>query len=151
MQLNELLRSASLYHGTSFLSAVTIIDDNAFRDKTEQTIPSIGVVTGISFTRNRAFARDCGSVVFELDRDRLAQRHRLIPLNYWIQSVTRGFRTLSDARKEAEEFVIGPIAPADRYITAILVSGRDLQSRKTRPETIALDQKLLAHPLVRVV
>jgi hypothetical protein len=148
MHLYELIGSASLYHGTSYFNAVQIVQDNAFRDKTEHDFPSIGVVTGISFSRNRRFAMDWGWLAFELDRDRLAHRHKLIPLNYW-QHGNEKSRSLG--RDEAEEFVIGAVPHADRYITALHMTTKSHANLlKLGGPHIEFYDAILKHPLLKI-
>jgi hypothetical protein len=149
MQLNDLLetRAASLYHATGFANAVQIITDDMFRDKTEHTLPDVGSVKGVSFTRNFRFAFGWSFVTFEVDRIRLAQHYRLHPFNYW-QSPEK---TSSDARQEAEEFVIGPISKASRYITAIHIGKhRPWDNPSAVAALKGFFDPLSQHPLLKV-
>ena len=140
--------SASLYHGTNFYAALQVIKTNTILDKTPHQFPS-GPMNGVSLTRSRRFAMHWGDIIFELDRNRLAQRHRLIPFNYWHRGTER---SQSDAREEAEEFIIGSIAPADRYIMAIYIRAKSLRFLQQRnDDSHGAYETLLRHPLLQTV
>ena len=141
------MASARLYHSTNYYSAVQIIRENVFLAKTEHDFPN-GPAKGVSFTRNRYFAKHWSWVAFELDRDRLAQRYRLIPHNYWHRGTER---SQGDARVEAEEFVIGPVANASRYITAIYMTRRSfINLEKLHGPSEGFYDPLSKHPLLKI-
>lgn len=145
--LLERVRSFSLYHATNAFNAVHIITQNRFAGKTQHYLPNIGLASGVSFTRNFQFAREWSFIVFEVDRLRLAQRYRLFPFNYW------GFskeRNLATGRSEAEEFVVGNVGPANRYITGIYISTSQLHRLQDVSDrrSDGFYDPLLNHPLL---
>ena len=153
MLLSEILlegRDAPLYHATGPGNALFIIENNEFKPRTSHSLKKVGLSDheeGISLSRNIHSARLFGDVVFELDQRKLSQNYRMIPFDYWGLSnepENVGLGRRKERYAEAEEFVIGPIKNASRYITAIHISQRTLKyikeptTRKSRlliPET----------------
>lgn len=94
------------------------------------------VVRGVSLTRSFIFAKDWAEgrakrlfeepAVLRLDQNRLVlNRHKLIPQNF--MGMYKHSSSLIDIksyklRREAEEFVIGPIKNVQKYITGIYVN-----------------------------
>lgn len=88
---------------------------------------------GVSLTRNFKVGQNYfGDVVFELDQQRLAQRYKIIPFNYWnsddetlpyktgtarAQSTNRD--VLEDRPNEFEEFLVGDIDNLSKYLKHI--------------------------------
>lgn len=127
--LDEAVRDASLYHETGLWSAMEIIHTDAFLDKTVHFIGNQEEF-GVSLSRNFAWAKDWGYVVFALNQQKLRQTHKIVTIDYWAHSheVTSGaIHRRKDRHAEAEEFVIGAIDKAQRYIVAIHVEQSVLQ------------------------
>lgn len=148
-------REAPLYHGAGLGGAMRIIEDNVFEARTHH-IPKPGGFTedvfGVSLTRSFEIARYFGDIIFVLDQRKLAYRYKIVPHDFWGLSkepqVTGIGRRRGDYA-EAEEFVIGPIEQADRYIISICVLARDLKTMKHRfPDSALL---LFDHPLLKVL
>lgn len=117
-------RMAPLYHATP-IGNLSIILRNGFNAITYQTIyrgenqASLGRY-GVSLTRNMRNAdwymktqyRDDEYVVFELDQQAIAQRYKIVPVDFFeTHNVIKGPRQYNrhpSARAEAEEFVIIP-------------------------------------------
>lgn len=74
---------------------------------------------GVSLTRDKRFAENWGTVVLVLDQARLTADHKIIPRNYWSNSMTS---KPVPKKHEAEEFVPGNITNLDRYLTNIYVT-----------------------------
>jgi hypothetical protein len=140
--------AARLYHATNFFNALQIIETNVLMAKTEHDLPAIGMVTGVSLTRNWAYAKDWSALALELDRHKLAHRYRLIPFNYWHRG---NERPQGYGRQEAEEFVIGPVTQVDRYLIAIHISHKTMGFLQQRnADAKGRYDAILQHPLLKV-
>lgn len=156
MRLPDLFetRTAPLYHGCYLGAALAILASGTIEDRTTH-LPRPGSVypisvTGVSLTRSRSVAERFGTVVFQFDQTRLRQRHRIVAQDFWGQSKEP---SLAGGRRqgpfaEAEEFLIGPLHDAQRYVTAIFLTQRQMDWA----ERYHLDsaQPLLHHPLLRI-
>lgn len=115
-------RMAPLYHTTSTLNLIRILNDNTIKGNKQFYDPNVGV----SFTRSLKFAKLYGEryidepVIIEVDQLKLSHRYKMIPFNYWPELGTRKQHRES-IYNEFEERVIGDIKDADRYITKIIV------------------------------
>ena len=174
MRFREIItegRDAALYHGASFLGAISILKADEIlasseHDRSVLTVTSRPTnkaderpIHGVSLTRSKRVAFDFGAVVFAIDQRKLAQTHRLLPMDYWAadnpraaKPTLRGPHQKLGDRYEAEEFCIGPIKPLARFLTAIYMTTRGRSSLEHQyqkvPEQIA---PLLNHPLLRMV
>lgn len=115
-------RMAPLYHATP-IGNVELILKNGFKPHTYQTIyrgkgqASLGRY-GVSFTRNMKNAdwymknqyQDEHYVVFEVDQQKIHQRYKIVPVDYFgtTDALSTEYPTgnRDSYRKEAEEFVI---------------------------------------------
>lgn len=155
MDLSQLFerREAPLYHGTSPWTAVAILSDDQILAATGHS-PSLikaqsktPMVRGVSLTRDIRIARRFGPVVFVLDQEALASRHKIVPVDYWHRAPEAKHSRRRGDYHEAEEFCIGDIRPASRYVRSILIS-------PSTKATIERDngsfyEVLLKHPLLR--
>jgi hypothetical protein len=133
-------RSAPLYHATSYESAIKILQTNQIKSKTMHLnhlhLYSTGKKIeqkGVSLTRDFNFAKNFpdkegAKVIFVLDQQKLAQRYKIKPVDYFFdaeddfdQGVDAMRRDPNMGTAEAEEFLFGPITNVGNYITAILV------------------------------
>lgn len=143
-------RSAPLYHGTTTMFARTILNDNELDGRTLQHQPEMfkqkhkkkynsplsnhpGEVVGVSLSRNFKVSKRFGSVVFELDQNKLTQRYKITPINYFqtlgavmSDMTVPGTRAKTHADVEYEEFVLGSIKPLDKYLKCVWVPGESL-------------------------
>lgn len=143
-------RQAPLYHNMTEQKAQYVFTKDAMPARWTHNIPNFGKVSGNSFTRNKFLQQEQNSVVrLTVDQARLAQTHKIIPLNAeLIHGFTQHNDFLNDidvppeplsqyqARKEQpddrskpdkdrfdEEFVIGDIKQLHRYVTQIDIWG----------------------------
>lgn len=128
-------RMAPLYHATSVWNAERILKENKIKGRSIQRSQTIfgdrdRMMFGVSLTRNFNVGKKYfGDVVFELDQQRLAQRYKIIPFNYWnsddetllyktgtarAQSTNRD--DLQDRPNEFEEFLVGDIDNLSKYL-----------------------------------
>lgn len=127
--VGEAVRPNVLYHGTTIDDAVQVVETDRLNGKTPhkahrfggemraRRVDQFGEVMGVSLTRSMWFARAWKSgegVVLGLDGDLLARRHRLYKIDYY------------GNRREAEEFVVGPIDNLSRYLVSITMSQETL-------------------------
>lgn len=151
-------RDAPLYHGTNFLMAAQIINQDSLRAGHDghMLLGNPEIVDGVSLSRDIHTARRFGPVVFELDQRALAQRYRIEPVDYFSDDdeITEvpGQRRRDD-RAEAEELVIAPeISPLRRYLRAIHYSGAWVRNypkeHLTGPMQDAIDT-VAGNPLAR--
>lgn len=135
-------RMAPLYHGTYFPNAEKILNSNMLKKGTYGVPEHWPAKDGkiVSLTRNLTFARKWDgvdyTVVFELDQNKLAQRYRITPFNYF-SNVARRIPTSKvvhnsdyDFENQYEESVTKDITNLDRYLTKIIVSTRCLKELK---------------------
>jgi hypothetical protein len=161
-------RDAPLYHGTHLGAALEILRTNRIKANSYHEpsrlaglggMPSFDKnadsVTGVSLTRSReqALHFDFGEIVFELDQRKLSYTHKLIPFDYWgaghlNEPNMRGQPAISGDKNEAEEFCVGPISPANKYIMAIYMN-RKRHSYNTRHFAADVLRPLFDHPLFR--
>lgn len=151
-------RDAHLYHATSFRGAKHIILDNKIGEYTEQEIAG-RMIKGVSLTRDIRFAHRWDNVVLQIDQARLAQDKKIMPIDYHGMSLLKTRRQGNSA--EAEEFVIGPISPLDRYLTAVMVRAAALDQTELAAGNIVMklnayaDNQTFAaiakHPLLKIV
>lgn len=164
-------RDAPLYHGTYLGAALRILATDTIEARSHHEsarmaglggMPSFDddkadLIRGVSLTRSRAQALhfDFGPIVFELDQRKLARTNKLIPFAYWgaghlSEPSVRGHRPKGVDPNEAEEFCVGAIKPATRYIIAIYYRRQQYNqdNRNFSKETL---QPLLDHPLLRVI
>lgn len=163
-------RDAPLYHGTHLAAALEILKNDTIEARSSHETsriaalggqPSLGQTTeaiqGVSLTRSRdqALHFEFGEIVFELDQRKLSQTHKLIPFDYWSaghlnEPSGRGHHLPHTDKNEAEEFCVGAIKPASRYITAIYMSRRRYgYNTKHYPQEVL--RPLLDHPLLRII
>lgn len=98
-----------LYHATSLLQAISILEDGGFKGKTTQILNKGDAkrVRGLSTTRSYKFAIKWGVnnfdeafIIFHLNRDVIRNNYKVVPYNYW-WGVAR-----DPLNNESEEFVI---------------------------------------------
>lgn len=144
-------RMAPLYHGTSTMFARTILNDNELDGRTLQHQPEMfkqkhkrkytsplsnhpGEVVGVSLSRSMKVSKRFGAVIFELDQQKLIQRYKVTPINYFqtlgavmSDMVVPGARGKIAADVEYEEFVLGSIKPLSKYLKCVWVPGESLK------------------------
>lgn len=158
-------RDAPLYHGTSTFNARQIIKYNIFEARTQHVghllgnpdsphknvskhpIPERNTYNGVSFSRNFEKSKSFGDIVFEVDQSKLVQNYKIRPVQWFSStSIMRNARTSKYAKigmsTESEEFVLGSIKNADKYITAIWFPDDDERYRIHNPD-------ILSHPLAK--
>jgi hypothetical protein len=138
--LDRQAKSGHLYHATSLPALMRILKSNKleggeiYGDWEDEAYHR----KGVSLTRDQRFAeswrRPRGGVVLVLDQAKLAQRHKLIPRDYYVGSVDE-----TQVRSEAEEFLPGDVTNLDQYITRIYLS----------PDRMATMVKGDTHPSVQ--
>lgn len=110
-------REASLWHGIKLEHAETILSSNQIGGRTTQRYwldgrrrkegeadyQSSFWLKGISTTRDPQFAVNWGSVILELDQERIAHNFKIIPYawNFHIDNVIK-----TDSKREREEFIV---------------------------------------------
>lgn len=154
-------RDAPLYHGTAFYNATRILATNTFDARTTQSSGSAFVLNadealrGVSMSRDPRFARTFGPVVFVLDQTKLRHNYKIMPIDYWGHSNEISMGPESQKKKgkyaEAEEFVVGSITKADRYILSINVDSKFLKSYQQAVTDTNQLSILLDHPLLNMV
>jgi hypothetical protein len=132
-------RDAPLYHATYTEAAAKILKDGVLMGVTKHKLPN-ATVAGVSLSRDLKTATNLAYhefnhntvVVFELDQRKLAQRHKIKPLNFymtnfWKQEERAGQPAryqnsnffFGKRNNEYEEFVLGDIKNVDKYIKKI--------------------------------
>lgn len=131
-------RDAPLYHATNIGAFIDILKLNRLEGKTIHSARGIRPNlkhkhqqqhdNGVSLTRNFEFAMKWGSVIFVLDQRKLAQKHKLVPLDWAYEFDSEAMRG------EMEEFVIGDINNLNRYLIGVnvLVNKEGLKYRDYR-------------------
>lgn len=157
--LTEKVGPAYLYHATTVDDAELILMSNTLEARTTHRVDrgtmsvgfrpgdadQFGTVAGVSLTRDPHFARAWKreGVLFVIDAGKLRQRQRTMPLDYY------------GKRREAEEFVIGPIKNLEGVLAEIQIGGEVLAwCRDQNEEYIAGHEPysvLVVHPKLRVV
>jgi len=155
-------RDAPLYHGTGFSNAIEIIKHDEIKARTNHADRFGTVVTGVSLSRSQEISFDFGQVIFVIDQRKLAQNHKLVPIEYWwiptrspksptTRSKGRSSHTVTSGN-EAEEFCIGSIKPLKRFLISILMKQKSLASLKQAQEVTDLNiDLLLNHPLFKMI
>lgn len=138
-------RDAPLYHNLSSAKAASVFSNDSMPGLWQHDFPGMGRVSGNSFTRNRLY-RDGYPVQLVVDQAKLAQTHKIIPVNaeliHRMNMANSARRTYDkdpnlltpqdmdssawDRSKRAqdqmsEEFVVGDIDNLHRYITKIVL------------------------------
>jgi hypothetical protein len=151
MQLSEILtesRQAPLFHATSLEAALAILAGNKIAGTTGQRLDARrgkrykmrnddwhGAVygykmkggrdaKGVSLTRDYNFANSWqrSDVIFVLDQAKLAQTTEIVPIDH-VNNGSYDYAAIGFKHMEqAEEFVIGDIAPLSRCLLSINVS-----------------------------
>jgi hypothetical protein len=146
-------RDSPLYHATRLDYAERILKTNTFESKTRQRIKPIdgkspkeihgwekihGVSTSRSLKYSEYFMKMENAtnffVTFELNQRLLSQAYKMVPINYnslahyqynsdWTARVSSSKQTVHN---EYEEFIIGAIKNASKYITKIIVPSADI-------------------------
>lgn len=139
-------RSAPLYHHASYEKTMDVLANNAMPARWEHEVPHVGFVKGNSMTRNNKADLFSGRPVrFVFDQQRLAQRHKILPLDGEVvyrftdalgkldgsvdkrphnvrlksrRNYTDRFIN-KDGYQLAEEFVVGDIDHLNRFIIRI--------------------------------
>lgn len=155
-------RDAPLYHGTGSSNAISIIEQDAIRAKTDHDTAKLtnygskgDYQSGVSLTRNKKMAEGFGEVVFEIDQRRLAQTNKLIPIDYWAKPDKPSNRgrghsgSIVSGTYEYEEFCVGEIKPLRRYLIAIHMTAHGCRRLK-RDYDMKDIAVLMKHPLLHV-
>lgn len=150
MRWSEILtesRQAPLFHATSLAAALSIITSDKMTGTTGQRLDSRrgkrykmrtddwhGAVhgykmkggwdaKGISFTRDYAFASNWqrSTVIFVLDQTKIAQTNKIVPVDHTNNGAYDYAAIGFEHMEQAEEFVIGDIAPLSRCLVSINV------------------------------
>lgn len=126
-------RMAPLYHSTNLNYAVKILN----MDELQGSSSFKGERHGVSTTRDLIFALywNQNSVVFELDQQKLSQRYKIVPFNFFKAidpnaparhppEITRGLSKGKNwnVANQFEEVVVGNIKPLDKYIKKIIIT-----------------------------
>ena len=151
-------RDAPLYHATTLGLGANIIASNlieasnGYGNSKETVSLTRSLKTAILFITSSETPKN--TVIFELDQRKLAQRHKIMPYNYWYDN----YKGVGNARKpdkgtfrskmnEYEERVVGDIKNINRYITKIYLSDR-LPPREVDNYLTFENNKLFQHPLL---
>ena len=125
--------SAPLYHATNLESVTSILSKNQLAADTTHAMMYINPVlrgkpegnkklAGVSLTRSKAFAEDWADVILVLDQEKIRHNKKLIPINYFNDEPDGSYS--AQDREEFEEFVVGAIAPLDKFISGIYFPAR---------------------------
>ena len=156
MKFNDILllveaRTAPLYHATSMLQAEKILAGNSLTGYTLQTING-KTVHGVSLSRDLNFAKHWlttgnaqsgkgrGGVIFELDQNKLAQRYKIAPIDYYHSpdSIVKTVELRTGDYAEAEEFVVtSEIRNLENYIIHILMLSKTFKMFNNAIEKMA--------------
>lgn len=138
-------RDAPLYHGTNFESLSKILSSNTLEARTDQgdkfswsdkkdhnvkrthftgNKPFKG--TSLSRWMNRSLQWRGGNLAIELDQRKLAQRHKIVPLNIF---AAVGSNKHGKDEELFEEFVIGDVKNIKSYITRIIFKNKPILRR----------------------
>ncbi len=127
-------RDAPLYHGTSISRVAYIINDGMIKSLTGhdgqkllRTKDSGPRIAGVSMSRSFDYAKDWGmDVVFQFDQRKLAQKFKIIPVQFWSMAKSSRYKEMLGIRpnmstgNEYEEFVVTKKGvPLDKFCTAI--------------------------------
>lgn len=142
-------REAPLYHWVGERKLPGVLEDDFFYPDWEHILPEGNrKVYGTSMSRNPKFDyTDSGKIVrFTFDQGLLSRTNKIIPLDAEVvydhthgsggtdPMVQRDRAKINPARVMAEEFVMGKITPAHKYITEILLT-------ETEPELMQMVQE----------
>lgn len=128
-------RMAPLYHGTLITNLGDIVRDgikpytthnrNKIKIRPNQKETAINSLRGVSASRNFNFAKGYGQgVVLGLDQNRLAQRYRIVPFQFWQGKYkTRETEDVGqlDGHNEYEEFILTTKPIPFSYVNKIYV------------------------------
>jgi hypothetical protein len=152
-------RDAPLYHGTHFGAALQIISENRIDATVIHDIPlavplatkgvykNIYSENGVSLSRLSILL--AGPVLFVIDQQKLSQTKKLYPIDYWVSS-GGSRRPKSNNKYEAEEFLVGPLYPLDKYLLAIETTKEAIENFKRNYKNTDLTP-LLEHPKFKIV
>lgn len=149
-------RLAPLYHGTSGLKAIAILESD-YMKRGSYAEPGIQKRT-VSLTRNFTFARnwlnehgtESNGAIFEIDQQKLAQRYKIVPYSYF---GTRDIGYLKNSRlhptaktyskgkdyvfeNQYEEAVLSDIPKFTKYVTKVWIA------EETNPEVRSICDRL---------
>ena len=135
-------RLAPLYHGTDVFSSLGIIDTKMIGAHTAhlnwkllKAPRAAGVgfrdTQGVSLTRSFNFAAGWGVIVFEVDQQKLNQRMKIIPINYWSSQDNSVARP--DAA-EYEEFAVTNTGIPLTYVKRIYIKKATWESESFSDE-----------------
>jgi hypothetical protein len=124
-------RDAELYHATTIHSASKIIQTNTFDAISMHTFNGKSY-HGVCLTRDYHFAlvfRGECSAIFVLDQQKLYNNFKIKPYDYYQYHpyLPRRSHQSNPITAEAEEFVIGKISNADRYIISLQIKNNEWQ------------------------
>jgi len=117
---------ASLYHTAPLSNAINIL-------KEDQIWPSFGYdekKRTISFTRDKNFTYGKRLVTFVLDQEKLRNKYRLRPFNYYVH----GPDNPKKDKFEAEELMYGYLKDLHKYLTGIRINTKYKKISKTYDE-----------------
>jgi len=156
-------RDAPLYHGTD--NTIKVLDSNTLKGNNSHSYKTLmidkpGYATGVSLTRNlkvasqfQKWADHTNYAILELDQRKLAQSHKIIPVNFW-----NGVNKKEPSRakslpkqevgSEYEEFVLGDIKNLDKYIKRIFIFNKNSELFG-QPNTILVTKDELIHGKIR--
>ncbi len=132
MRIFEILcegRDASLYHMMNAKKAESVFKNDTMYASHQHKLPSHGLIFGTSFTRfAQRWRKAFGSVWIEVDQTKLAQRHKIIPVDgEYVLGLKQGaddsnrFGDRIGGEEFAEEFVVGDINNLHLYVSNIMV------------------------------
>lgn len=119
-------RMAPLYHSTNLDGLEGMINDGVmkrgFEDRYGHPHSKDGKI--ISMTRNFIFAKNWRSIVLQFDQQKLSQRYKIVPFNYFPEKgarVSPGGKRNYNFTNQFEESVLQDIKDPFKYITKIYV------------------------------
>jgi hypothetical protein len=152
MRFSEIInegRDADLYHNLDYRKIAPVLSNNSLPALWQHDIPGLGKIKGNSFTRNSLYGTEYQhggySVQLVFDQAKLAQRHRIIPVNAeMVHTLNRtnysrrrsglpdftvkdmGKYDMDRTKRQAaarmdEEFVVGDIKNLNNYLKEIRV------------------------------
>lgn len=120
-------RDAHLYHATNMSALVSMLKEDKISGHTIHSARGIRPNlkhkhqrqhdNGVSLTRYFEYAMTWGPVVLVLDQRKLAQKHKIVPVDWYYDTSDHSVMY----REEAEEFVIGDIKNLKRYLLGIQI------------------------------
>ncbi len=167
IKLQDLLIEMSrgpIYHSTDLASAAKIVNSNTLARATlewDETAPfgSARLKTvlhpgGISFSRDPRYKvrGNISPVIFQFDTDKIRQRYKMKPrVGTDLDPQEPSYKK----KGEAEESVIGPIKPIDKYLISIRMDKKTYEALKKfatspSPELKKDYGKLYKHPKLKV-